>query len=259
MTDAQIDAFFGPLRVSRFTGNSGRTIRKIPTRKGAQHAWALVNEAPARRVLSNRGKPEYARLLMMLDVPAAGCAQCGRAWCSLLTFVVRACVLATAAVVPPCSLLTFGFRVVAVISVVSPAWQSTAGPGGPRKTTKQPQLCTQPQPQPQPDPNLKPLAPSRARQVPRWYLFWICLIKCGCRQLAFKLARQNSLRLESDDSYVLACRGSFPVGDVRYHSMSKSDSSGSSCPSVACRLYGPWEGGHSAFSSFYTQAGSHAY
>jgi hypothetical protein len=103
MADAQIDALFrvGPLDLnaanstSRLTGNSGRTIRKIPTRKGAQHAWALANEAAARRVLSNRGKPEYSRLLMpVLDVPAAasGCAQCG-AWCSLLTFVVRACVL----------------------------------------------------------------------------------------------------------------------------------------------------------------------
>ena len=43
MTDAHIDAFFGPLNLnaanSRFTGNSGRTIRKIP--KGAQHAWAV--------------------------------------------------------------------------------------------------------------------------------------------------------------------------------------------------------------------------
>jgi len=70
MTDAQIDAFFGPLDLnaanSRFTGNSGKTIRKIP--RGAQHAWATVNEAAARRVLSNRGKPEYARLLMSLPM-----------------------------------------------------------------------------------------------------------------------------------------------------------------------------------------------
>ena len=69
-TDAHIDAFFGPLNLnaanSRFTGNSGRTIRKIP--KGAQHAWAVVNEAAARRVLSNRGKKEYARLLMSLPM-----------------------------------------------------------------------------------------------------------------------------------------------------------------------------------------------
>ena len=70
ITDAHIDAFFGPLDLnaanSRFTGNSGRTIRKIP--KGAQHAWALVNEAAARRVLSNRGKPEYARFWMSLPM-----------------------------------------------------------------------------------------------------------------------------------------------------------------------------------------------
>jgi hypothetical protein len=70
ITDAHIDAFFGPLDLnaanSRFTGNSGRTIRKIP--KGAQYAWAVVNEAAARRVLSNRGKPEYARFLMSLPM-----------------------------------------------------------------------------------------------------------------------------------------------------------------------------------------------
>jgi hypothetical protein len=70
ITDAHIDAFFGTMDLnatkSRFTGNSGRTIRKIP--KGAQHAWALVNEAAARRVLSNRGKPEYARFLMSLPM-----------------------------------------------------------------------------------------------------------------------------------------------------------------------------------------------
>jgi hypothetical protein len=70
ITDAHIDRFFGPLNLnaanSRFTGNSGRTIRKIP--KGAQYAWALVNEAAARRVLSNRGKPEYARFWMSLSI-----------------------------------------------------------------------------------------------------------------------------------------------------------------------------------------------
>ncbi len=66
VTDAHIDALFGTLDLnaanSRFTGNSGRTIRKIP--KGAQHAWALVNEAAARRVLSNRGKPEYHTIML---------------------------------------------------------------------------------------------------------------------------------------------------------------------------------------------------
>ncbi len=71
ITDAHMNAFFGSESLdlnaanSRFTGNSGKTIRKIP--KGAQHARALVNEAAARRVLSNRGKPEYARLWMSLD------------------------------------------------------------------------------------------------------------------------------------------------------------------------------------------------
>jgi hypothetical protein len=64
MTDAQMPSLDLNAANSRFTGNSGRTIRKIP--KGAQHAWAVVNEAAARRVLSNRGKPEYARRLMSL-------------------------------------------------------------------------------------------------------------------------------------------------------------------------------------------------
>ena len=68
ITDDQINLFFGPLNLnaadSKYTSNSVRTVRKIP--KGAQHAWALVNEAAAKRVLSNRGKPEYARFLMSL-------------------------------------------------------------------------------------------------------------------------------------------------------------------------------------------------
>ena len=69
-SDGQIDAFFGPLDLNApndgFTGNSGRTLRKIP--KGAQHAWAMVMEAAARRVLSNRGKREYAMLLTALPM-----------------------------------------------------------------------------------------------------------------------------------------------------------------------------------------------
>jgi hypothetical protein len=66
ITDAHIKAFFGPmsLKSPEFSSMTGKTIRQIP--REAQHAWATVCAAAAKRVLSDLGNEEYAMLFISL-------------------------------------------------------------------------------------------------------------------------------------------------------------------------------------------------
>jgi hypothetical protein len=66
ITDAQIKAFFGPMSLNspEFSSMTGKTIRQIP--RAAQHAWATVCAAAAKRVLSDLGNEDYAMLFMSL-------------------------------------------------------------------------------------------------------------------------------------------------------------------------------------------------
>jgi hypothetical protein len=73
ITDAQIDAFFGPLELnshtSKFTGQRRKEGRS-ETYRGVHNMLprALVSEAAARRGLSNLGKREYAMFLVALPM-----------------------------------------------------------------------------------------------------------------------------------------------------------------------------------------------
>jgi hypothetical protein len=64
--DAHIKAFFGPMSLNspEFSSMTGKTIRQIP--REAQHAWATVCAAAAKRILSDLGNEEYAMLFISL-------------------------------------------------------------------------------------------------------------------------------------------------------------------------------------------------